>query len=108
MWAGRKRWWTEQWPFHSSSVADLRVPSSSPPEVEPRIPHGHVVLAVAEIEARVAAQVLIGKEEDLVAAARPPPSAPRAHVRTARALDDVHTTPPWRPTNALSAAEEFM
>ena len=32
-WAGRKRWWTEQWPFQSSSVDVFSVPSSSPPAV---------------------------------------------------------------------------
>ena len=31
-----------------------------------------------------------------------------AHSSTARALVDVHTAPPWRPTNAFSAADEFM
>ena len=31
-----------------------------------------------------------------------------AHSRTARAFDDVHTAPPCSPTNAFSAADEFM
>jgi len=31
-----------------------------------------------------------------------------AHSSTARAFDDVHTTPPRSPQKALSAAEEFM
>ena len=31
-----------------------------------------------------------------------------AHSSTARAFEDVHTAPPWRPTNAFSAADEFM
>ncbi len=31
-----------------------------------------------------------------------------AHSSTARALVEVHTAPPWRPTKAFSAAEEFM
>ena len=45
----------------------------------------------------------------------PPPAAPTdalpprsAHSSTARALVEVHTAPPWRPTNALRAAELFM
>ena len=39
-----------------------------------------------------------------------PPSAcgRNAHSSTARALVEVHTAPPLRPTNAFSAAEEFM
>ncbi len=39
-----------------------------------------------------------------------PPSARgrNAHSSTARALVEVHTAPPWRPTNAFSAADEFM
>ena len=31
-----------------------------------------------------------------------------AHCSTAVALDDVHTAPPFRPTNAFSDAVEFM
>ncbi len=31
-----------------------------------------------------------------------------AHSRIACAFDDVQTAPPWSPTNALRAAEEFM
>ena len=31
-----------------------------------------------------------------------------AQSRTARAFDDVHTAPPCSPTNAFSAADEFM
>ena len=75
--------------------------------VQARVPHRHVVGAVAELEAGVAAQVLVGEEQDLVAAGAPV-AGPRAQVRTARALDEVQTTPPWRPTKALRAAEEFM
>ena len=33
---------------------------------------------------------------------------PSAHSSTARAFDDVHTAPPCPPTNAFSAADEFM
>ena len=32
----------------------------------------------------------------------------KAQSITARALDDVQTAPPWRPTKALRAAVEFM
>ena len=30
------------------------------------------------------------------------------YLATVRAFDEVHTMPPWRPTNPLMAAEEFM
>ena len=68
-WAGGKRWWTEQCPFHRSRVADLRVGVVEAAPVETGVPHGHVVGAVAELEAGVAAQVLVGEEQDLVAPA---------------------------------------
>ena len=67
-----------------------------------RVPDPHVVGAEAHVEAGVAPEVLVGEEEHLVAA------GPSAHSSTARAFDDVQTAPPWRPTNAFSAAEEFM
>ena len=67
----------------------------------PRIPHPHVVAAVAHREAGVAAEVLIGEEQHLVAAGQ----RPLEHLR---ALVDVHTAPPCRPTKAFSAADEFM
>ena len=69
----------------------------------------HVGGAVAELEASVAAEVLVGEEEDLFApdhlALRLSPSA---QVSTARAFEEVHTAPPLRPTKAFSAAAEFM
>jgi hypothetical protein len=36
------------------------------------------------------------------------PAGSNAQVSTARAFDEVHTAPPWRPTKAFRAAEEFM
>ncbi len=36
------------------------------PAVQPGVPHAHVVIGVAELEAGVAAQVLVGEEQDLV------------------------------------------
>ena len=53
-------------------------------------------------------EVLVGEEQHLVALPAVDPAPPRAHSSTARALVDVHTAPPWRPTNAFSAAAEFM
>jgi len=52
--------------------------------------------------------VLVGEEQDLVAACRAPVLGSSAHVSTARAFEEVHTAPPWRPTNAFSDAAEFM
>ena len=76
-------------------------------ELEAGVPHPHVVVRVAHGQAGVAAEVLVGEEQHLLPPA--PPSAGRnAHSSTARALVDVHTAPPWRPTNAFSAADEFM
>ena len=51
----------------------------------------------------VAAEVLVGQEQHLLAAAVERPVAARRC-----ALDDVQTVPPCRPVNALIAAEEFM
>ena len=84
--------------------------------LEARVPHPHVVEAVAHGQAGVATEVLVGEEQHLVAAARwrrptPGPARgplPSAQSSTARALVEVHTAPPLRPTNAFSAAEEFM
>jgi len=49
-----------------------------------------------------------GKNKTLSPWATPVPAGSSAQVSTARAFEDVHTAPPWRPTNAFSAAEEFM
>ncbi len=70
-----------------------------------RIPDPHVVVGVAHRQAGVAAEVLVGEEQHLAAAPR---SHADAHSSTALAFVDVHTAPPWRPTNAFSAADEFM
>ena len=73
-------------------------------EVQAGVPDPHVGGRVAELVAGVAAEVLVGEEQHL----GPRPLLPSAQVSTARALDEVHTAPPWRPTNAFRAAEEFM
>ena len=97
-----KRWWTEQWPFHSRKVASFTSASCEPAEVEAGVPHPHVVGTEAQLVGGVAAEVLVGEEQHLVG----PLQAPR--TTTAWALDDVHTAPPLRPTNAFRAADEFM
>ena len=82
--------------------------SSRPPNSARGFHTRHVTGPEAELEPGVAAQVLVGEEQHLVAPGLAPVAGPSAHSSTARAFDDVHTEPPWRPTNALSAAEEFM
>ena len=58
--------------------------------------------ANAQVERGVAAEVLVGEEEDALARARTPTRA------TARAFDEVQTMPPSRPQNAFRLAAEFM
>ena len=74
--SGRNRWCTEQWPFHSRNVASLHVALVEPAELEARVPHPHVVVAVAHGEAGVAAEVLVGEEQHLVAPRRAPTRGP--------------------------------
>ena len=108
--SGRKRWCTEQWPFQSRKVASLHSASVSPPSSRRGFHTRMSSSVVAHGEAGVAAEVLVGEEQHLVAGLgemRPCPG--RAPTRgSARALVDVHTAPPCGPTNAFSAADEFM
>ena len=106
--SGRKRWWTEQWPFQSRKVALLTSASDRPPMSSRGFQTAHVVVGVAHGQAGVAAQVLVREEQDLLAAGAAFGPGRNAHSSTARALVDVQTAPPWRPTKAFSAAEEFM
>ena len=64
-------------------------------------PDDHLLGGEAQAVAGVAAQVLVGKEKDLI-----PDREPQA--RAAPALLEVQTTPPWRPQKALRSASEFM
>ena len=102
--SGRKRWCTEQWPFHSRNVASLHVGSVRPPSSRRGFHTRMSSCVVAHGQAGVAAEVLVGEEQHL----RRPRRLEAPTRAPARALDDVHTAPPWRPTNAFSAAEEFM
>jgi hypothetical protein len=62
-----------------------------------------VVQRQAEVEhGGVAAEVLVGQEQALLALLE------RPLQRAPRVADDVQTVPPLRPVNALIAAEEFM
>ena len=93
--SGRKRWCTEQWPFHSRNVASLTSRSLEPAELEARVPHPHVVLGVAHRRSRCCGR---GAGRGRTAPCRPGSSA---HSSTARALDDVHTAPPCSPDERL-------
>ena len=71
-------------------------------ELDARVPHPHRRLVVAHRRSAVLRpRCWSGKNSTL----SPRPSA---HSRIARAFDDVQTAPPCSPTNAFSAAEEFM
>ena len=100
-WATVKRWWTEQWPFHSRKVASLTSASSRPPRSRLGF---HTRMSAApkpSWRAVLRPRCWSGKKSSLSARSR-------AQDTTARAFDDVHTAPPLRPTKALRAAEEFM
>ena len=101
--SGRKRWCTEQWPFQSRNVASLQSASVSPPSSRRGFHTRIVVERVAHGQRRCC-----GRGAGRGRRAPWSPLARSAQSRTARALVDVHTAPPWRPTNALSAADEFM
>ena len=62
-----KRVWTEQWPFHRISFAFL---TCSGVEAAPdlvRIPHDHLVERHAHLERGVAAEMLVGQHQQLLA-----------------------------------------
>ena len=101
-WSGVKRWCTEHQPRHSRNVASLTSRSSRPPSSRLRVPDAHVGLAVAHGEPGVAAEVLVGEEQHLVAPGEAPTRGRPGRWTTC--------TPRRRasPTNALIAAEEFM
>ena len=93
-------------PQQEGGVLDVGLGEAA--ELEARVPHPHVVVGEAHGQAGVAAEVLVGEEQHLVAAGAAVGLGRNAHSSTARALVEVHTAPPWRPTNAFSAADEFM
>src|SRR6266545_5569276 len=99
--SGRKRWWTEQWPRHSSTLAALTRSGSRPPS------------------SRWGSQTTqsAGSRPIAMAVLRPRCWSGRNSTRSARwnaqlmaraALEEVQTAPPSRPVNPLIAAEEFM
>ena len=80
----------------------LDVALLEPAELEARVPHPHVVVGRSPSRSRCCGR---GAGRGRTAPCR---RAANAHSSTARAFDDVHTAPPLRPTNAFSAADEFM
>ena len=74
-----KRVWTEQWPFQSSSRARLMTSADEAAHDLVRIPHRHLVEWHAHAVGGVASQVLVGHEQDALAA-RPGPLERRAGV----------------------------
>ena len=66
-----------------------------------RIPHDHLIERHAHLVGRVAAEMLIGQEQN-------PLAALHAHLSVAAAFDDVQTTPPCSPQKALIDAAELM
>ena len=104
IWSTVKRWWTEQWPCQRMMRERSRSSSRHAAERAERlavVPERHLVERDAHLHAGVAAQVLVREEERRFFCAN-------AHSSTFGALLDVQTAPPCSPTNALSAAAEFM
>ena len=66
------RMWTEQWPFHRIIRARLQLLGVEAAEDLVRIPHDHLVERNAHLVGGVAAKMLVGKEEDLLAALERP------------------------------------
>ena len=84
----------------------LEVALLEPTELEARVPHPHRVLGVAHVVGGVAPEVLVGEEQHLDLALGRPWRAPTrgwpARSTTCRPRRRA------RPTNAFSAADEFM
>ena len=99
---GEKRWCTVQWPFQSRQRGVLHVRSVRPPEVLVGVPDPHVGRAEARGRRPCCGR---GAGRGRTAPCRRGPAPTRAPVR---AFDEVHTAPPCSPTNAFSAADEFM
>ena len=61
-----KRTCTEQWPFHRISFARVELLARQPAERLVRIPHHHLIERHAHLERGVAAEMLVGQEQDLL------------------------------------------
>ena len=94
---------TEQCPRHRIILASRSCSAVRPPSgwcgsqtTQSSSDHAHLQ------HGGVAAQVLVGQEQHLARRAR------SAHSSADLALEEVQTTPPCWPQNALMSAEEFM
>ena len=67
-----KRVCTEQWPFHRIILRAVHLLGIEAAEDLVRIPHDHLVERNAHLVRGVAAEVLVGQEEDLLAALERP------------------------------------
>ena len=79
-----KRSCTEQWPFHSNSLAASASSAASPPSNSLRIPDDHLVERHAHLVGRVAAQMLVGQKQDALALLPRPLRGRRPRCRTCR------------------------
>ena len=78
--------------------------------VLPGVPDRHLFVGDAHLQRRVAAQVLVGQEEDLrgLALTERPITAGQRPPEHLVAIGAVQTAPPCSPQKALIAAVEFM
>ena len=94
MWRTENRVWTLQWPFHRISRARSSALAVEAAERQIGIPHDHLGERHAHAERRVAAEMLVGQHQQLLAAL----PGPRHDLRgVARGADDA----------AVLAAEAF-
>ena len=70
--SGRKRWWTEQWPFQRKTRALADLLFAQPAHFLMRIPDHHLLKRNSHAVAGVAAQVLVGNEQAFLAARERP------------------------------------
>ena len=97
-----KRVWTEQWPFHRIIRARFDgLGLEAAPDLV-RIPHDHLVERHAHLVGGVAAEMLIGQEQDRARRAPTPTSASPPRSTTCRRRRRA------RRQNALIAAAELM
>ena len=101
IWATVKRLCTEQKPCQSSTLASSSRSAVLPPSGRRGFQVGICSSGMPMALAVLRPRCWSGKNST-----RWPRS--NAHSSTVEAFDDVHTMPPCRPQNALSAAEEFM
>ena len=102
--SGRKRWCTEQWPFHSRKVASLQSASVSPPSSKRGFHTRMSSCGEAHGDAGVAAEVLVGEEERPSSARTAPSRRQRPASRPTRGSPGVGR----RAHRAAVAADERL